>query len=162
MAGATIDELERLYRSRYRVFVRVALAITRDDGLAAEAVQEAFLRSIRGRRRFRGSGSLEAWLWRSVVNEAKRLKSRPRRDDDALGLIEASSNGSADDETALRALIGALPERQRLAVFLRYYADLDYRAIGDVLQVKTGTVSAMLNAAHRSLREAIQTQGVRS
>jgi RNA polymerase sigma-70 factor (ECF subfamily) len=159
MAGARLRELERLYRGRYRVFVRVALAITRDDELAAEAVQEAFLRAIRGRRRFRGAGPLEAWVWRSVVNEAKRLAARSRGGDCALP-FEPSTNGVADDEDALRSLIGALPERQRLAVFLRYYADLDYRTIAEVLEIKTGTVSATLNAAHRSLRDAIQ--GVRS
>jgi RNA polymerase sigma factor (sigma-70 family) len=158
MSGATLRELECLYRSRYRVFVRVALAITRDDDVAAEAVQEAFLRAIRGRGRFRATGSLEAWVWRSVVNEAKRLAARPLSDLPVS--VEAAGNGAADDDAALRGLIGALPERQRLAVFLRYYADLDYRTIGEVLQVKTGTVSAMLNAAHRSLREAMQ--GVRS
>ena len=160
MAGATLPGIERLYRARYRVFVRVALAITRDDELAAEAVQEAFLRAIRGRRRFRGTGSLEAWVWRTVVNEAKRLAAR--RPNVVTERIEAAGNGSADEEAALRSLIGALPERQRLAVFLRYYADLDYRAIGEVLEVKTGTVSAMLNAAHGSLRDAIHIQGARS
>jgi RNA polymerase sigma-70 factor (ECF subfamily) len=154
MAGASIGELERLYRASYGVFVRVAFAITRDDELAAEAVQEAFLRAIRGRRRFRASGSLEAWVWRSVVNEAKRFAGR-RREEPPVA-VEASSNGAARDEASVRGLIGALPERQRLAVFLRYYADLDYRTIGEVLQVETGTVSATLNAAHRSLREAMQ------
>jgi RNA polymerase sigma-70 factor (ECF subfamily) len=138
--------------------VRVALAITRREDLAVEAVQEAFLRAIRGRRRFRASGSLEAWVWRSVVNEAKRLMARPSPEHAVPE--EASANGAGDDDAALRSLIGALPERQRLAVFLRYYADLDYHTIGEVLQIKTGTVSATLNAAHRSLREAIQ--GVRS
>jgi RNA polymerase sigma factor (sigma-70 family) len=125
MAGASLAELERLYRVRYRVFVRVALAITRDADIAAEAVQEAFLRAIRGRRRFRATGSLEAWVWRSVVNEAKRLAARPRSEADVP--FDATTNGSANDEAALRSLIGALPERQRLAIFLRYYADLDYR-----------------------------------
>jgi Sigma-70 region 2 len=42
---------------------RVALAITRDDDVAAEAVQEVFMRAMRGRRRFRAAGSLEAWVW---------------------------------------------------------------------------------------------------
>jgi RNA polymerase sigma-70 factor (ECF subfamily) len=158
MAGASTGELERLYRASYRVFVRVALAITRDDELAAEAVQEAFLRAIRGRRRFRATGSLEAWVWRGVVNEAKRLAAR-RRNEPVVAVGE-STNGTAGDDAFVRGLIGALPERQRLAVFLRYYADLDYRTIGEVLQVKTGTVSATLNAAHRSLREAMQ--GVKS
>ena len=49
------------------------------------------------------------------------------------------------------AAIQALPERQRLAVFLRYYADLDYQQIGEVLGIATGTVSATLSAAHRTL-----------
>jgi RNA polymerase sigma factor (sigma-70 family) len=48
-----------------------------------------------------------------------------------------------------------LPERQRLALFLRYYADLDYRSIADVLGVEVGTVSATLSAAHSSLRRAL-------
>jgi len=54
-------------------------------------------------------------------------------------------------------LVAALPERQRLMVFLRYYADLDYRAIATALGVKTGTVSATLNAAHAALRLSIST-----
>jgi RNA polymerase sigma factor (sigma-70 family) len=158
MGSATLAELESLYRAAHRRFVRVALAITRDHEAAAEAVQEAFTRAIRSRRRFRGEGSLEAWVWRSVVNEAKRTATRPR-----LASSNPSSelgNGAPDPDAAIRALIGALPERQRLAVFLRYYADLDYRTIGEILGVETGTVSAMLNAAHGALRESIE--GVRS
>jgi DNA-directed RNA polymerase specialized sigma24 family protein len=39
---------------------------------------------------------------------------------------------------------------------LRYYADLDYRAIADVLGIEVGTVSATLSAAHQSLRKRLQ------
>ena len=49
-----------------------------------------------------------------------------------------------------------LPERQRVAVFLRYWADLDYRAIAEVLEVEVGTVSATLSSAHQSLRRSVQ------
>jgi RNA polymerase sigma-70 factor (ECF subfamily) len=69
-------------------------------------------------------------------------------------------NGLPVEAAPVRALIAALPERQRLAVFLRYYADLDYRTIAEVLGIETGTVSATLAAAHRTLRHAIE--GVRS
>jgi RNA polymerase sigma factor (sigma-70 family) len=153
MGSTSLAELERLYRSGYRRFVRVALAITRDGESAAEAVQEAFTRAIRSRGAFRGEGSLEAWVWRSVVNEAKRTAAQPRID---LDPTHETGNGVPDEDAATRALIAALPERQRLAVFLRYYADLDYRTIGEVLEIETGTVSATLNAAHRSLRHEIQ------
>ena len=40
--------------------------------------------------------------------------------------------------------------------FLRYYADLDYRSIAEVLGVEVGTVSATLSSAHTALRRALQ------
>ena len=58
------------------------------------------------------------------------------------------------------AWVAALPERQRLAVFLRYFADLDYRSIATALDIEVGTVSATLAAAHAALRRAY-TEAVR-
>jgi RNA polymerase sigma-70 factor (ECF subfamily) len=154
-----LSEFERVYRRGYRRFARVAAAITRDPESAAEAVQEAFARAIRSRDHFRGQGPLEAWVWRAVVNEARRVAAAPVAAADVQG-EEPTMNGSPPEEAGVRVLIAALPERQRLAVFLRYYADLDYRKIGEVLEIETGTVSATLAAAHKALREAIE--GVRS
>ena len=78
------------------------------------------------------------------------------RPDDATELLQgASSNGHIDD-LGVRRWVAALPERQRLAVFLRYYADLDYRAIASALEVEVGTVSATLSAAHRALRRLME------
>jgi RNA polymerase sigma factor (sigma-70 family) len=51
--------------------------------------------------------------------------------------------------------IAGLPERQRLVVFLRYYADLEYREIAAALGIETGTVSATLSAAHAALRKSM-------
>ncbi len=56
----------------------------------------------------------------------------------------------------VRRWIARLPERQRLAVFLRYYADLDYRSIGAALEIEPGTVSATLSAAHSALRRQLE------
>ena len=152
---APLSEFERLYRRDYTRFVRVAAAITREPEAAADAVQEAFARAIKRRRQFRGEAPLEAWMWRVVLNEAKRLAATSTA---AAGSspAEQASNGAPPDDAAMRSLIGALPERQRLAVFLRYYADLDYRTIGAVLEIETGTVSATLAAAHRTLRDGIE------
>jgi hypothetical protein len=54
----------------------------------------------------------------------------------------ASANGHPEQDADLRTALARLPERQRLAVFLRYYADLDYAAIGEALGIRTGTVAA--------------------
>jgi len=146
-------ELERLYRSRHRHFLHVARAITGDTERAAEAVQDGFADAIRSRSRFRGDGPLEAWVWRAVVNAARKAALRP--------LVEAGA--VTPDELAPSApvleiapLVAALPERQRLVIFLRYYAGLDYRSIAAALEVEVGTVSATLAAAHRSIRRALE------
>jgi RNA polymerase sigma factor (sigma-70 family) len=65
-------------------------------------------------------------------------------------------NEKAPADPEVRAAVAGLPERQRLAVYLRYYADLDYDAIATALEVKPGTVAATLNAAHARLRGRLE------
>ena len=151
--GAALEEIEAVYRARYPGFLRVAVAIAGDEGVAADAVHDAFVRAVRHRSSFRGEGSLEGWLWRAVVNAARRA--RGKQAPLAEALAEPAVNGHAPDRE-VRALVAALPERQRLALFLRYYADLDYRAIAQALGVKPGTVAATLNAAHTTLRSLLE------
>jgi len=149
--GASLADLEGLYRARFAVFVRLAKAVTGDEGLASDAVHDAFVQAVRRRRTFRGDGPLEAWLWRMVVNAAK--KRIPRYEPAEPELAEAHENGFGDP---VRAAMAVLPERQRLTLFLRYYADLDYGAIAATLGIAPGTVGATLNAAHTALRGALK------
>jgi RNA polymerase sigma-70 factor, ECF subfamily len=152
--GATLDELEALYRSRFDVFARVAASVTGDSDRARDAVQEGFATAVRKRSSFRGDGPLEAWVWRIVLNAAR---SDVRRSTPAAeGEVRAASNGHPERDAELRVALARLPERQRTAVFLRYYADLDYAAIGEALGVADGTVAATLNAAHAALRTRLQ------
>ena len=69
---------------------------------------------------------------------------------------ESSDNGHWSPKTDLRKILAVLPERQRLVVFLRYYADLDYRSIADVLGIEMGTVGATLSKAQQALRQALE------
>ena len=151
--GARLDELEGLYRSRFDIFTRVAASVTGDSERARDAVQEAFATALRKRRSFRGEGPLEAWVWRIVLNAARMdvRRSIPAIEDD-----EPAANGYPERDAELRVALARLPERQRTAVFLRYYADLDYAAIGEALGLSTGTVAATLNAAHAALRSQLE------
>jgi RNA polymerase sigma factor (sigma-70 family) len=158
-SDARLDAIEAVYRERFSHFVRVATAITGDQHAALEAVQQAFADLIRGRRRFRGDGPLEAWVWRAVVRSAKRRAGERRSAPASLDAELAAPNG-VGEAAALRAAVALLPDRQRLAVFLRYYADLDYREIAEILGVTVGTVSASLHAAHRSLRSTLDSEEV--
>jgi RNA polymerase sigma-70 factor (ECF subfamily) len=152
--GASLEDLEALYRSRFDVFARVAASVSGDAERARDSVQEAFATAVRKRRSFRGEGPLEAWVWRIVLNAAR---SDARRSVPAVAYDEpASTNGRPEEDAELRAALARLPERQRTAVFLRYYADLEYAAIGEALGITSGTVAATLNAAHRTLRSRLE------
>jgi RNA polymerase sigma-70 factor (ECF subfamily) len=150
-----LPEIEALYREELARFVRVARAIVGEEQAALEVVQEAFTRAVEKRRSFRRRGPIEAWLWRIVVNEARKRASGARREA-ATAHPRTPSNGRPPADADVRAAIAALPERQRLAVFLRYYADLDYAAIAVALGIERGTVAATLNAAHRKLESSLK------
>jgi RNA polymerase sigma-70 factor (ECF subfamily) len=153
VSEARVRDLEEVYRLRYTHFLRVATAIAGDEDAGHDAVQDGFASALRHRRTFRGEGPLEAWVWRVVVNAAKKARVARTR---TLDVVEGSvSNGAHADEVSMRAWIAGLPERQRLAVFLRYYADLDYRSIASVLGIEVGTVSATLASAHSTLRKQL-------
>jgi RNA polymerase sigma-70 factor (ECF subfamily) len=160
-AGAELAQIEAVYRRRLPELRRVAAAITGSREAGSDAVQDAFALAVHRRDQFRGEGSLEAWLWRIVVHSSRdlagRAASRPM-----VPLQEEVAPIVPDDQAraGVHALVGELPERQRLALFLRYYADLDYAAIASALEISGGTVGATLTQARDNLRRLMT--GVRS
>ena len=152
-SAATIHAIEELYRASYPRFARVARAMLGDEEQARDAVQEGFARAIRARSSYRGHGTLEAWVWRTVVNGC--LEEGRRRLEWPLPEETTADNGREEERPELRAAVAALPERQRLVLFLRHYADLDYESIASALGVRRGTVAATLHAAHATLRQVL-------
>jgi RNA polymerase sigma-70 factor, ECF subfamily len=148
-----LRDIENLYRTDFVRFLRVATAIVGDQDAGRDAVQEGFADAIRSRARYRPEGQLGAWVWAAVVNAARTAATRTLPTPTAE--IHVSTNGAAPADLSVSQLVASLPERQRLALFLRYYADLDYRAISRVLGVEVGTVSATLNHAHAAIRRAL-------
>jgi RNA polymerase sigma factor (sigma-70 family) len=155
-SGAGLAEIESVYRRRFIDFRRVAAAITHDPDAAADVVQEAFAGAVRRRSSFRRDGPLEAWLWRALVNTALNHRRRPRTEHLDDGYLTSNGDEAPSPDRALQLAVSLLPQRQRLVLFLRYYADLDYRTIADALEIAPGTVGATLNAAHSALRRTYE------
>lgn len=153
-ALASLANIERLYRSRFHQYLRVAEAITGDPDRGLDAVQEGFAQAIRFREDFRGNSQLATWVWRCVVNSAKGT--RPPQETALAEDIEDRHAAQPATSPSIKHLIAELPERQRVALFLRYYADMDYRSIANVLGIKIGTVGATLNDAHANLRSGLE------
>jgi RNA polymerase sigma-70 factor (ECF subfamily) len=148
--------LERIYRRDFAAFVRVASIMAGNVAVGHEAVQEAFARALESIGGFRGEGALEAWVWRIVLNAARRAREPINAAELSPEYRDGRLDQSGEVSLELDEWVAALPERQRLVVFLRYWADLDYRAIASVLDIEVGTVSATLSAAHRSLRKSFE------
>jgi RNA polymerase sigma factor (sigma-70 family) len=154
--SASLEEIEELYRGDLDRFLRVAAAILGDREAARDAVHEGFAVAVRKRGSYSGRGLVAAWVWQVVVNTVRNYKRG--RDQTALELRDdlSAARGNGDvDSGRLQAALLALPERQRLVVFLRYYADLDYSTIAAALGIQEGTVGATLTAARATLRNSL-------
>jgi RNA polymerase sigma factor (sigma-70 family) len=156
MRGVDSSRLEAVYRERFADFLRIAFAITRDEGLARDAVQETFAKALRSSENFRAESDLDGWIWGILINVARSLRATKMRGlgqdvTDVVLQLDAEQG-----ESEFRRWVATLPERQRLAIFLRYWVDLDYQSIALALGIEVGTVSATLNAAHANLRRLLK------
>jgi RNA polymerase sigma-70 factor (ECF subfamily) len=149
--------IERVYRDQFTAFVRVAGAIVGNHDQAFDAVQDGFARALAGAGGFRREGSLEGWVWQVVVNEARRARSRRRQ---VATITDQRPAGQIPEDVSwLRRVVAGMPERQRLVLFLRYYADLDYESIAAALNIASGTVAATLSQAHANLLRRLEEVG---
>lgn len=160
VSNASLDELRRLYEERYADYLRVATAVTGSLESGRDAVHDGFVGVVHSRNGFRGEGPLAGWVWRSVVNAALKQgrNETPGRQLPIEAIVEptARREASRDERLDARSAIAALPERQRLVLFLRYYADLDYDSIATAIAISPGTVGATLHAAHAALRHSLE------
>ena len=155
--GDLESDLEELYRRRQGAFQVMLASVTGGVESARDVVQEAFAQALRDQDGFRGEGSLEGWVWRIAFRVAIGSKgSRELAVEEVpdVAFVEATS------DPTLVAAVGQLPPQRRLAIFLRYFADLSYAEIGEVLGIAEGTVAATLSQAHHQLGSALSANEV--
>jgi RNA polymerase sigma factor (sigma-70 family) len=151
--------IEDLYRRRYLAFRNGIAPLAGNYEAARDVVQEAFARALRDRAGYRGEVSLEAWVWKIAIRAALDL----RRNGDSVHLEESLRDAAlpqAERNPALADAVKCLPPRQRLIVFLRYFADLSYADIATACAISEGTVAAALAQARGSLLEVLKQQEV--
>ena len=155
--GRLDSDLEDLYRRRQGAFQIMLASVTGGVESARDVVQEAFAQALRDQKGFRGTGSLEGWVWRIAFRIA--IGSKGSRELSVDEIPEVAFVDESSDPT-LAAAVRGLPPQRRLAIFLRYFADLSYAQIGEVLGVAEGTVAATLSQAHEQLAVELTTNEV--
>jgi RNA polymerase sigma factor (sigma-70 family) len=149
--------IEDIYRTRLPELLRVAAATCGSREAAPDLVQEAFARALREADSFDGRGSFDGWVWRIVTNVALNYRRDARTVVELTREIAAAESAPTPDAEVAR-IVSALPEQQRLVLFLRYYADLDYRTIAAALEISPGTVGATLHAARAALLTRLEAK----
>jgi RNA polymerase sigma-70 factor (ECF subfamily) len=147
-----------------------------NQAVAEELAQEVFLRIYRSRETYRAEAKFSTWLYRIAtnlgVNHARDTKHE--RTASTVYLDEPDSDtGSTPDvadmtpsvETsmlrrermkAIRQCVLELPERQKMAVLMHKYEEMDYRQIGEVLKLSESATKSLLFRAYQTLREKLK------
>ena len=148
--------LEQWVTEHQAALYRAACLILGDPAAAEDVAQETFVRAYRAGLHVEPSDA-RRWLRRIAVNLALNgLRSRTR-EERALTRASARPSRAADPADQgvgrldTKAALARLPERLRLPVILRYYADLSERDIASALDVRVGTVKSRLHEARRAL-----------
>ena len=151
-----------MYSAHYRSLVRLAAVLVRDTPTAEEVVQDAFIAMHDGWQRLKDSEKALAYLRQAVVNRSRSvLRHRlvvernpqkpppdmPSAEHGALTLLERS---------AVVAALRDLPDRQREAIVLRYYADLSEAEIAAAMKISRGAVKSHTARGMAALRAALE------
>lgn len=152
----------RKYQERLYWHVR-KIVISHDD--ADDVMQNTFLKVWNALDGFREESQLFTWLYRIATNEAltflKKKRSRffiPIGDveQQLVTTLETSSNISGDEiEMRLQKAILTLPEKQRLVFNMKYFDNLKYEEMSEILNTSVGALKASYHHAVRKIKLAM-------
>jgi RNA polymerase sigma-70 factor (sigma-E family) len=153
-----------LYSVHYRALVRLAVLLVRDTPTAEEVVQDSFMAMHGGWQRLRDAENALAYLRQAVLNRSRSvLRHRSVVD---KNLQKASPDMPSAEHGALARLersavvnaLRKLPERQREAIVLRYYADFSEAEIASAMKISRGAVKSHTARGMASLRAELERE----
>jgi RNA polymerase sigma-70 factor, ECF subfamily len=159
-----------------RPMVGFMYRLCHNPSTAEELAQEVFLRVYRSRTTYEPSAKFTTWLYRIATNLAVNhaRDTRHERPENTVRLDEPDQETGTTpdlaDETlsaegqilkrerlaAIRSKVNALPERQRVAVIMHKYQQMDYRQIAGVLKLSESATKSLLFRAYETLREQLK------
>ena len=170
---SAFDYLVQKYR---RPIISFMYRMAHNAAVAEDLAQEVFLRVYRSRANYEASAKFSTWLYRIAtnlgVNHAR--DTRHERPENVMNLDEPDEDtGQAPDLAdktpnveeeilrrerlaAIKQKVEALPERQRMAVLMHKYQQMDYRQIADVLKLSESATKSLLFRAYETLRQQLK------
>ena len=170
---AAFDYLVQKYR---RPIISFMYRMAHNTAAAEDLAQEVFLRVYRSRGSYEPSAKFSTWLYRIATNLGVNFArdTRHERPENVMNLDEPDTEtGQSPDLrdkapnveegilrrerlAAIRQKVEALPERQRMAVLMHKYQQMDYRQIADVLKLSESATKSLLFRAYETLRQELR------
>jgi RNA polymerase sigma-70 factor, ECF subfamily len=167
---------EYLVQKYRRPMVSFMFRMAHSNAIAEDLAQEVFLRVYRSRESYEASAKFTTWLYRIATNLAVNhaRDTRHERPENTVSLDEPDEDSgrtldlpdrtpSAEENlvqrerlAAIRQRVHDLPERQRIAVVMHKYQQMDYRQIADVLKLSESATKSLLFRAYETLREQLK------
>jgi RNA polymerase sigma-70 factor (ECF subfamily) len=170
---SAFDYLVQKYR---RPIINFMYRMAHNAAVAEDLAQEVFLRVYRSRATYQPSAKFTTWLYRIATNLGVNYirDTRHERPENTLNLdepdTETGQTPDLADKTAnieqqmlrrerlaaIRQKVDALPERQRMAVLMHKYQQMDYRQIAEVLKLSESATKSLLFRAYETLRSELK------
>jgi RNA polymerase sigma-70 factor (sigma-E family) len=158
-------DFEAWVAERSNALLRFAYVLTGDANLAEDAVQDALTTACARWSRVSRADDPEAYVKRMVVNAHiswwRRFRRRESPAAEPIRVMPAEPDGTTDraEAEAIWALCATLPDRQRAAVVLRFYEDLSYAEIADLLHCAEATARSSVHRALATLKATMSKEG---
>jgi len=166
---AAFEYLVQKYR---RPMLSFMYRMAHNSAAAEDLAQEVFLRVYRSREKYEASAKFSTWLYRIASNLAVNhaRDTRHQRPENTVSLDEPDqesgltmdlpdSSLTAEEVivrrerlAAIRQRVEALPERQKMALIMHKYQQMDYRQIAEVLKLSESAIKSLLFRAYETLR----------
>jgi RNA polymerase sigma-70 factor (ECF subfamily) len=170
--GGDDSAFEYLVQKYRRPMLSFMYRMAHNTAVAEDLAQEVFLRVYRSREKYEASAKFTTWLYRIASNLAVNhaRDTRHERPENTVSLDEPDQETgmtmdvpddslSAEESivrrerlAAIRQRVEALPERQKMALIMHKYQQMDYRQIAEVLKLSESAIKSLLFRAYETLR----------
>ncbi|MFV0392588.1 MAG: RNA polymerase sigma factor [Paludibacteraceae bacterium] len=161
----TFSEIVRTYQERLYWHIR-QMVLVHDD--ANDVLQNTFLKAWKGLENFRGDSQVSTWLYRIATNETltflaqKRMRnvlSMDEAEDLLLNNMQTDSYFDGDEaQLSLQKAILTLPEKQRLVFNMRFYEEMPYEKMSEILETSVGALKASYHHAVKKVENFLRKE----
>lgn len=149
--GVDVEDFDRWYLREHPVLLSALTVVAGDPDVAREATDEAFARAFERWTRVVAMASPAGWVYRTALNVLRRRARRQSLERRLLGRVPPEVESPLGWSVEVLDAVRALPERERVAIALRYVADLSTVQIAEIMRIAPGTVGSTLHAGRRRL-----------